>query len=69
MSFAIWCARQYAHSGKVPERYFDMMRSAYNAGMADEREAIIMEVIPGGSSCDPQEICDRIRTRSNVDQP
>jgi len=30
----------------------------------DEREAIIMTVIPGGYICDPQTICDRIRERS-----
>ena len=37
--------------------------AAFKAGQEAEQEAIMHECIPGGSFCDPQQICDAIRAR------
>ena len=44
------------------ERFF---QAAYAAGAVAERDAIIKE-IPGGSSVDPQWVCDMIRARGQA---
>ena len=48
MTFAMWWSEHYPHTGDVPDRYFDMMREAYDQGKKDENEACAKFV----ESCD-----------------
>ena len=38
MTFTMWWAEQYGQTKDIPELFFNMMRSAYERGVADERE-------------------------------
>lgn len=65
MTLKNWLAKQgYPHGMECVGEM--RLQQLWDAAQEEEREAIIMTIIPGGSNCDPQEICDRIRERSNA---
>jgi hypothetical protein len=66
MTFAMWWAGNYKHTGEVPEQYYDMMRSAYEQGKSDEREACAKVCESRGPTLANSDLlAELIRMRSN----
>lgn len=56
------CDEIRRHPGSFNDMLRTLSRAAWLAASAAEREAIL-QALPGGSWCDPQQVADMIRAR------